>query len=57
VADRIPLIFSLDGIDINLLRLFCLIVDCNGFSAAQSRANISAASISSKMSALESRLD
>ncbi len=56
MADRIPLIFSLDGIDINLLRLFCLIVDCNGFSAAQSRANISAASISSKMSALESRL-
>lgn len=56
MADRSPLIFSLDGIDVNLLRLFCLIVDCNGFSAAQARANISAASISSKMSALESRL-
>jgi DNA-binding transcriptional LysR family regulator len=56
MADRSPLIFSLDGIDVNLLRLFCLIVECNGFSAAQARANISAASISSKMSALESRL-
>lgn len=55
-TDHDPRIFSLDGIDINLLRLFCLIVDCNGFSAAQARANISAASISSKMSALESRL-
>jgi DNA-binding transcriptional LysR family regulator len=48
--------FPLDGLDVNLLRLFCIIVECNGFSAAQARTNISAASISSKMSALELRL-
>lgn len=48
--------FPLDGLDIHLLRLFCIIVECNGFSAAQARTNISAASISSKLSALESRL-
>ncbi|CAN5184119.1 HTH-type transcriptional activator BauR [soil metagenome] len=47
---------ALDGVDVNLLRLFCVIVESNGFSAAQARMNISAASISSKMSALEDRL-
>jgi len=47
---------SLDGVDVNLLRLFCVIVESNGFSAAQARMNVSAASISSKMSALEARL-
>lgn len=47
---------TLDGIDVNLLRMFCVIVESNGFSAAQARLNISAASISSKMAALEDRL-
>lgn len=47
---------TLDGIDVNLLRMFCVIVESNGFSAAQARMNISAASISSKMAALEDRL-
>lgn len=47
---------NLDGLDVNLLRLFCVIVESNGFSAAQARMNISAASISTKMSALEDRL-
>jgi DNA-binding transcriptional LysR family regulator len=47
---------ALDGVDVNLLRMFCVIVESNGFSAAQARMNISAASISSKMAALEDRL-
>jgi LysR family transcriptional regulator, transcriptional activator for bauABCD operon len=47
---------TLDGVDVNLLRVFCVIVESNGFSAAQARMNISAASISSKMAALEDRL-
>lgn len=47
---------TLDGVDVNLLRVFCIIVESNGFSAAQARMNISAASISSKMAALEERL-
>jgi DNA-binding transcriptional LysR family regulator len=47
---------TLDGIDVNLLRMFCVIVESNGFSAAQARMNISAAAISSKMAALEDRL-
>ena len=47
---------ALDGIDVNLLRMFCVIVESNGFSAAQARMNISAAAISSKMAALEDRL-
>lgn len=47
---------TLDGVDVNLLRIFCVIVESNGFSAAQARMNISAASISSKMAALEERL-
>lgn len=47
---------TLDGVDVNLLRIFCVIVESNGFSAAQARMNISAASISSKMAALEDRL-
>jgi DNA-binding transcriptional LysR family regulator len=47
---------ALDGIDVNLLRLFCVIVESKGFSAAQARMNVSAASISNKMAALEARL-
>lgn len=47
---------TLDGVDVNLLRIFCVIVESNGFSAAQARMNVSAASISSKMAALEDRL-
>ena len=42
--------------DVELLRLFCTIVECRGFSAAQAKLNISPASISNKMSALEARL-
>ena len=47
---------NLDGLDVNLLSLFCVIVESNGFSAAQARMNISAASISTKMATLEDRL-
>jgi DNA-binding transcriptional LysR family regulator len=42
--------------DVDLLRLFCTIVECRGFSAAQAKLNISPSSISNKMSALEARL-
>ncbi len=47
---------SLDRVEIGLLRTFCTIVECGGYSAAQAELNVSAASISMKMSALEERL-
>ena len=45
-----------DQPDVHLLRLFCTIVECRGFSAAQAKLNVSPASISNKMAALEMRL-
>lgn len=44
-----------DG-DVRRLQLFLKIVECGGFSPAQAVLNISAASISTQMAALESRL-
>ena len=47
---------QLDPSDIKLLRLFRKIVDCGGFAGAQAELNVSASTISSQMSTLESRL-
>ena len=44
-----PLKWSIDQVDINLLRTFCTIVASGGFSNAQARLNVSAAAISMKM--------
>jgi LysR family transcriptional regulator, transcriptional activator for bauABCD operon len=48
--------WNVEQVDINLLRTFCTIVACGGFSAAQAQLNVSAAAISMKMAALENRL-
>ena len=42
--------------DLKLLRIFFTIAECGGFAAAQAELNLSAASISSYMSAIEQRL-
>ena len=42
--------------DLKLLRIFSTIAECGGFAAAQAELNLSAASISSYMSAIEERL-
>lgn len=42
--------------DIKLLRVFCTIVECGGFSAAQIQLNTSASRISTQMADLEARL-
>jgi DNA-binding transcriptional LysR family regulator len=42
--------------DLKLLRIFSTIAECGGFAAAQAELNLSAASISSYMSAIEQRL-
>lgn len=47
---------TLRGSDIELLRLFMVVADCGGFSAAQSRLNVTQSTISAQMSKLESRL-
>lgn len=47
---------QLDPFDIKLLRLFMQIVEFGGFSAAQAQLNVSATTISTQMSTLESRL-
>ena len=46
----------LDNVDANLLRLFCTVVECGGFTPAQAELNISASALSTKMAALETRL-
>ncbi|WP_064602479.1 LysR family transcriptional regulator [Photobacterium sp. J15] len=46
----------IDDIDIRLLRLFLVIADSGGFSAAQYQLNMHQSSISKKMSDLETRL-
>jgi DNA-binding transcriptional LysR family regulator len=50
---RVP---QLDPHDIKLLRVFAKIVESGGFSEAQAELNVSAATISTSMAALESRL-
>jgi len=47
---------QLDNIDTNLLRVFCTVVECGGFTPAQAELNISASALSTKMAALETRL-
>jgi len=46
----------MDVADIKLLRVFCTIVECGGFSAAQIQLNASASRISTQMADLEARL-
>ncbi len=46
----------IDDLDIRLLKLFLVIVDSGGFSAAQYQLNMHQSSISKKMSDLETRL-
>lgn len=48
---------SLDRVDVALLSVFCTVVDCGGYSAAQAQLNVSASTISMKMTALEKRLN
>ncbi|MHA6646166.1 LysR family transcriptional regulator [Mesorhizobium sp. A623] len=50
---RVP---QLDPHDIKLLRVFAKVVESGGFSEAQAELNVSAATISTSMSTLESRL-
>ena len=47
---------ALTDIDVKLLRVFCTIVECGGFSQAQSELNLSRSTISTHMSNLETRL-
>ncbi|TDJ42294.1 MAG: LysR family transcriptional regulator [Gammaproteobacteria bacterium] len=47
---------QLDNVDTNLLRVFCTVVECGGFTPAQAELNISASALSTKMAALETRL-
>ena len=47
---------SLADIDIKLLRVFCTIVECGGFSEAESDLNLSRSTISTYMANLETRL-
>lgn len=46
----------LDRTDINLLRLYCTVVECGGFTPAQAQLNLGASAISERMATLESRL-
>jgi DNA-binding transcriptional LysR family regulator len=47
---------QIDNVDTNLLRVFCTVVECGGFTPAQAELNISASALSTKMAALETRL-
>ena len=47
---------ALQNIDLKLLRVFSVIVECDGFSAAQYDLNMSLSAISAAMSQLETRL-
>lgn len=47
---------QLDPSDIRLLRVFRKVVECGGFSNAQAELNVSASTISTQMTTLESRL-
>jgi DNA-binding transcriptional LysR family regulator len=50
------LINNIRGSDIELLRLFVAVVESGGFSAAQTRLNVTQSTISAQMAKLESRL-
>lgn len=57
VAARRPIALpSLLDIDLRLLRVFCVVIESGGFSAAQSELNIGQSTISTHMAELESRL-
>lgn len=47
---------ALTDVDLKLLRVFCAIVECGGFSQAQVDLNLSRSTISTHMSSLETRL-
>lgn len=47
---------SLSDIDLKLLRVFCTIVECRGFSQAQAELNLARSTVSTHMSNLETRL-
>lgn len=47
---------SLSDIDLRLLRVFVSVVECGGFSAAQSELGLSQSTVSNHMAALETRL-
>lgn len=51
------LLSQLDQIDLRLLRVFCRVVECGGFSAAQGQLDLSQSTISAHMASLEERLD
>jgi DNA-binding transcriptional LysR family regulator len=46
----------LDNVDLRLLRVFLVVVEAGGLSAAQTRLNVSVSTISNQISALETRL-
>ncbi|NIB41076.1 LysR family transcriptional regulator [Pseudomaricurvus alkylphenolicus] len=54
---KTPLSRQLADIDLKLLRIFKTVVDCGGFSAAETELNIATSTISNHMSDLEGRLD
>ena len=45
-----------DNVDLRLLRVFLAVVESGGFSAAQTRLNVSASTVSNQISSLETRL-
>ncbi|AXI43297.1 LysR family transcriptional regulator [Sulfitobacter sp. SK011] len=47
---------SIADVDVKLLRVFCTIVECDGFSQAQSELNLSRSTISTHMANLETRV-
>lgn len=47
---------SLSDIDIKLLKVFCTIVECGGFTHAQTELNLSRSTVSTHMANLETRL-
>jgi len=47
---------SIADVDIKLLRVFCTIVECGGFSQAQAELNLSRSTVSTHMANLETRL-
>ena len=48
--------FNLDNVDLKLLRVFQKVVECGGFSAAQTELHIDLSTISNSIAALEDRL-
>ena len=48
--------YELENVDLRLLRVFMKVVECGGFSAAQTELGVSQSTISNQMSSLELRL-